>query len=462
MDYKEIQNKLLTYNSDQSTKSIRDYYTRKSFLEILSKSRNETTHSAFIAWLLQGDEFSKESAPLMLFLNTLIKNSAGIDSPIDTDEALKAAILSGTLELASVKATTEQTIKDISMIPSRDRLDIYLTATLAKPVNGKNQLIIIIENKVFTEEIKADEQGKSVTAPGIDNLPKAKFPERESYLKLHQTQRYYSAVSEHPKDSTYNNNAFTIYVFLTPKGTHATDPHFIPLTYQDLMDYVLEPLEADKGLEHSVKTYLREYIKALSVPSISDSDNAFTVLAVSKAEKTRLADFWTKYESIITEAANSNLRNSSDPRDLVLQKFYERNQPLFMAIYYIMPEKAAVLKPYTTRDYTKYTVKYDRQILGQHLGKRHVILCIAKALIDNGYNIPAYDSFNRKFFYNEQDFEQRHQHGLISEDAYKNRYSMIETNKGKFAVCNQWGIGNWDFVDKLLEIEPQKLKLITE
>ena len=137
MNYSDIQSKLLEFNSDQSTKSIRDYYTRKSFLEILSKTRNETTHSAFIAWLLQGDEFSKGNAPLMLFLNALVKNSANVDSPINTDEALKAAILSGTLELAGVKATTEQTVKDISAIPSLDRLDIYLTATLAKPVSGK-------------------------------------------------------------------------------------------------------------------------------------------------------------------------------------------------------------------------------------------------------------------------------------------------------------------------------------
>lgn len=463
MNYSDIQSKLLEFNSDQSTKSIRDYYTRKSFLEILSKTRNETTHSAFIAWLLQGDEFSKGNAPLMLFLNALLKNSANVDSPINTDEALKAAILSGTLELAGMKATTEQTVKDISTIPSRDRLDIYLTATLAKPVSGKSHLRIIIENKVFAEEMKADEKGRNVTAPRMDNLPKAQFSDKDDYLKLNQTQRYYSAISEHPKDTAYNDNAFTIYVFLTPRGTHATDKHFIPLTYQDLMDYVLDPLVSDMGLEHTVKTYLSEYINALSVPSISDSDNALTVLAVSKGEKARLEDFWTKYEPIITEAANSNSANGSDPKDLVLQKFYERNQPLFMAIYHIMPDKAAVLKPYTTRDYTKYTLKFNGQTLGEHLGKRAVILCAAKTLIDNGYTLPAQDSYNRAFFYNEQTFEQRYQQGLLSEDAYKNRYTMIETAaKGKFAVCNQWGVGNWDFVDVLLDQAPGKFELIAE
>lgn len=458
-----IQEKLLEFNSDLSTQQIRDFYTKKSFLEIVSKSRNEATHSAFLAWLLQGEEFTKDDAPLLRFLDILVKNSQGIDSPIVSDDALKAAILSRTLELAEVKAVTEQTVKDISTIPSRDRLDIYLTATLAKPVSGKKYLRIIIENKVFSEEMIANEKvPKNVSGPSMDSLNKANFSGKDAYLKLHQTQRYYSAVVEHPEDKGYNDEAFTIFVFLTPTGSRPTDPHFIPVTYQDLMDYVLEPLSANPGLEAIVQTYLREYISALSVPSISDSDNALTALAVSKGEKARLEDFWTKYEPIITEAANSNSANGSDPKDLVLQKFYERNQPLFMAIYHIMPDKAAVLKPYTTRDYTKYTLKFNGQTIGEHLGKRAVILCAAKTLIDNGYALPAQDSYNRAFFYNEQTFEQRYQQGLLSEDAYKNRYTMIETAKGKFAVCNQWGVGNWDFVDVLLDQAPGKFDLIAE
>lgn len=463
MEMNIIQEKLLEFNSDLSTQQIRDFYTKKSFLEIVSKSRNEATHSAFLAWLLQGEEFTKDDAPLLRFLDILVKNSQGIDSPIVSDDALKAAILSRTLELAEVKAVTEQTVKDISTIPSRDRLDIYLTATLAKPVSGKKYLRIIIENKVFSEEMIANEKvPKNVSGPSMDSLNKTPFSGKEAYLKLHQTQRYYSAVVEHPEDKGYNDEAFTIFVFLTPTGSRPTDPHFIPVTYQDLMDYVLEPLSANPGLEAIVQTYLREYISALSVPSISDSDNALTALAVSKGEKARLEDFWTKYEPIITEAANSNSANGSDPKDLVLQKFYERNQPLFMAIYHIMPDKAAVLKPYTTRDYTKYTLKFNGQTIGEHLGKRAVILCAAKTLIDNGYALPAQDSYNRAFFYNEQTFEQRYQQGLLSEDAYKNRYTMIETAKGKFAVCNQWGVGNWDFVDVLLDQAPGKFDLIAE
>lgn len=462
MTYADIQNRLLAFNSDQETQAIRDFYTKKSFLEILSKSRNETTHSAFLAWLLQGDAFPKGDAPLMRFLNVLVKNSDGIDSPTRTDDSLRAAILSGTLECADVKVTLEQTVKEISTIPSRDRLDIYLTATLSKPVSGKKYLRIIIENKIFSEEIKADEKIRYKTT-GMDVLAKEQFKGKDDYLKLHQTQRYYSAVVDNPKDTVYNAETFSVFVFLTPSGSKATDSHFIPVTYQDLMDYVLEPLAGNAVLDASTRIYLQEYINALSVPSISDTDNELTVLAVSKSEKKRLEEFWNKYKDIITEAATSNQIKNPQTANLVLQKFHERNQPLFMAIYHIMPDKAAVLKPFTTRDYTKYTLKFDGKVIGEHLGKRAVVLLAAKTLIENGLNLPDVDTYNRAFFYREEEFKNRHQQGLISDDAYKNRYTMIETKQGKFAICNQWGVGNWDFVeDDLLEYGNKRFELLHE
>lgn len=159
MTYAEIQEKLLKYNSDQNTQAIREYYNKKSFLEIMSRARSETTHSAFLAWLLKGEGFtSKEDAPLMRFLDVLVKNSNGIDSPMN-EAPLKTAILSRTLEYTDVRTVTEQTIKDISEIPSRDRLDIYLTASFIKPISGKKHLRIVIENKIYSDEIKADVGG---------------------------------------------------------------------------------------------------------------------------------------------------------------------------------------------------------------------------------------------------------------------------------------------------------------
>jgi hypothetical protein len=448
MDYTEIQEELFKFNSDQDTQAIREYYSKKTFLEILSRSRSETTHSAFLSWLLKGDGFGRqEDAPLMRFLDVLVKNSNMIESPIGKNDEIKAAILSRTLEYTDVKTITEQTVKEISQIPSKDRLDIYLTASLVKPINNKHNLRIVIENKVFSDEIRVD-NGK------MDELAKVEIDKsiREEYLKLNQTQRYYKAVMEYPQDSDYNNDTITVFVFLSPDRNRPTDEHFIPISYQDLMDYVLEPISGNQNLDNKAQLYLQEYINALSVPSISDDNNEMTVLAVSNKEKGRLEVFWRKYNSLITAAAESNKNtanlNSSGTR--VLRKFYEKNQPLFIAIYHIMPDKAEVLKPFTTRDYTKYRLLFNGQTIGENLGKRALVFAAFKTMKDNNILVPEIDGYNRVFFYKKDDFEKKHNMNELSDDTFNNRYTIIKTNDGDYAVCNQWGVGNWDWVEDIL------------
>lgn len=44
-----LKSSIIRFNADPSVKSIRDYYSVKSFMEIISKSRNETAHSSFLA-----------------------------------------------------------------------------------------------------------------------------------------------------------------------------------------------------------------------------------------------------------------------------------------------------------------------------------------------------------------------------------------------------------------------------
>ena len=440
----EIQKKLSEFNRDPKIQAIREYYTKKSFIEILSKSRNETTHSAFLGWLLQGDAFTKEDAPLMRFLDVLINNMNGFDSELNNNN-LKAAILSRTLDYSDVKVTLEQTVKEISNKASKDRLDIYLTAKLNEKIGGKENLRIIIENKVFSEEKKGDEKAT------------------DEDKKLSQTQRYFKAVQENPKDEEYCKNTFSIYVFLTPDGTKATDTHFISVTYKDIMEYVLEPLAASTSLDDSVKLYIEEYIKALTVPSISDTDNELTVLAVSEKEKEQIKTFWRNYQELIRNAAESNDSKDTTSENLVLQKFYERNQPFFMAIYYILDDKPDFLKKHSTRDYTKYTLLMKgTDFEYNHLGKRQVVLKAAEYILNNegedGLSKFLYsgntDKYNRVFYYKKQDFDEQHKDGKISDDAYYNRYTIKNVTKDsvtmEYVILNQWGSGNWDFVEDLL------------
>ena len=50
----KVKESILQFNSTRLNRELRDYYCGKSFLDIHNKSRDEESHSGFIAWLLSG------------------------------------------------------------------------------------------------------------------------------------------------------------------------------------------------------------------------------------------------------------------------------------------------------------------------------------------------------------------------------------------------------------------------
>ena len=451
MTANEINNKLLSFNSDPQTKAIRDFYNRKSFFEVLSKSRNENTHSSFLAWLLEyGSTGMQEDSPIIKFLDILIRKADCKENLLP--ESLQNAVLSRTIYFSKIETSTEKVIKDLSQIPSRDRLDIFAQCSFPTPLDGKKGLRIVIENKIYSNEIlvtdnKFGTQSGGKMDEGIGDK-QGKYPD---YYFKNQTQRYYYALAEKPLDPDY----YTLFVFLTPTGDKPTDVHYIPVSYQELMDYLLDPLSQIGTMDPLALMYLKEYAKALSVPSISETDTTYTVLAVSSSEKDALIKFWNEYEDLIIEAYT--VKNNA-----VLQSFWEKNQPLIQAIYNAEPTLVGQkLKKFkTTRDYTKYTLYFKDQKIGEHLGKRAVVLAAFQEMVKRGIKIPSTDGSNRVFYYEEDKFVDMHKAGEISEDTFNNRYSQVDCNGKKYHVCNQWGIGNWDWVDE--ELTQRKFVLVSE
>ena len=451
MTNKEIESKLLTFNSDPQAKKIRNYYNRKSFMEILSKSRNENTHSAFIAWLLQGEGLGLgDDAPLMHFLDILVKN----DAEGCIQEPFRSAILSRTLRLANVEVETEKLVKDVSIIPATDRFDIFVEGELSSYETDYKGVRIVIENKINSEEILTDKSSGEQSGGTMDlglrrannkrQQAQAQFP--EYFNEMSQTERYYHAVAEMPIKKDY----FNIFVFLTPDGKKASDPHFIPVTYQDIMDFVLDPLMNVDTLDPMVSLYLKEYTRALSVPAISEDDTNYTVLAVSEWEQKQLNAFKEKYGDLIAAAAAAYQGVGTSSEDDVLTRFWNKNLPLFLAVYYSDPNSKNLFKTLSTRDYTKYTLSYGGNEVGKHLGKRKLILAAFKEMLDNSIKIPDTDKNNRPFYYVEADFVKKHKAGEISDDTFNNRYTPVDYKGAKYYVLNQWGIGNWDWVEETL------------
>ena len=133
---------------------------------------------------------------------------------------------------------------------------------------GRHELEVFIENKVNSSEFDA------------------------------QTVRYFEAC-----DNCGHKRPFQLFVYLTPQPVRDMDqysgmdkklrpvsPHYIHICYQDILDYIIEPLLIDDKLDADKKAILKEYVGCLELPAKPDADsepsnNDFSIMAISSRER---------------------------------------------------------------------------------------------------------------------------------------------------------------------------------
>ncbi|MEE0985802.1 MAG: hypothetical protein UH687_09295 [Bacteroidaceae bacterium] len=67
-------------------------------------------------------------------------------------------------------------------------------------------------------------------------------------------------------------------------------PHYIHICYQDIVDYVIEPLLIDEGLDTDKRNMLREYVSCLELPAMPDSESEhqqadLSIMAIGSRER---------------------------------------------------------------------------------------------------------------------------------------------------------------------------------
>lgn len=302
----ELQKLILEFNKNPENQKLINYYTSKSFFEILSKPRSETVHSSFLAWILKGKDFSTGDldSPVMGLLDIISEkmlgkttnknfqtegskqsdekdesenNDGGTNNDKFPDELLKN-VLSRSATVTVDKADTELS-PDKKTTAKSKRLDIVLNCTV-KDSQNNIKLLIVIENKIYSPE------GEIKQVDGTSE---------------YQTETYFKAVSNNSDYAGYKK----IYIYLTPDG--AEDPkceHFIHITYQDIMDRILDPLSKSSKLSDKTKVLIQDYIKTLSVPAFTEDGNGnkkttYSVLAVGTEEQKKLINFATTNKDLI-------------------------------------------------------------------------------------------------------------------------------------------------------------------
>lgn len=321
------------------------YYMQSTVFSVLGVQRSENRHSAFLAWLLNPDApHSLKEMPLRNFL-ALIAAKAD-----DQDKCyfyqVRQHLLSGDYQLKVDCVKTEQSIvglaneklSDLDGIvektdngqfkkDSQNRFDIWMlvhiTFTDEQDCEQNWTVPVIVENKIYSPEGYAGNEEKA------------------------QTIRYHRAMGVLQNVVCDDNYCQPLQVYLTPSDTKKgpTAPSFIHLTYQDMLDYVIQPCASAEKSDVEVGVLINGYIRNLSYPSNHDGENVrdYSILAIAEPESQDL-DVLFKSEgfeaalcAVFPEEAQAllGLTTTEMPDDTPrLEQFWNANENLFKIVLY--------------------------------------------------------------------------------------------------------------------------------
>ena len=344
----EIKELILSMYNDPTYQKLNAYYSKTTIFNVLGVERSENRQSSFLCWLLNnksshglGDE------PMKKLLRLYFKDEDNVDA------SLLSHIMTGDYNLDIEEITTEKVIGKIIGTKDKSRFDIWVLMRINYEETNQN-FVFVVENKVYSSEGLKETQ---------DN-------------KQYQTVKYQEAIGkfmEKNKEKSY----YPIMIFLTPDGATANSVKFEKLTYQELLDYVIEPL-LNLDMSQETKNLITDYIRNLGKPSemIDEKKNdntGYSILATSKKELCALEDFYNKeknnklYNAALRVLAEESEEYSEEDASLLID-LWETNKELFKSILYnvVLPKESdennkkkwlSIFK--TKRDNTHYQIDGD-------------------------------------------------------------------------------------------------------
>lgn len=294
-------NKLLKI---QSSKPYIDYYKyhQGNIFGITKVSRWELVHSNFIAWALNpASSHSLGNYPLYQLLRCLGK----IQAYVNNEDARK------------IPSTLLYRFYDDSFITKATVLREYNNIDILILLETKSgTLPIIIENKVESGENGKFKNQTQVYFTWAEN----EFSDRNVYLE-------------------------PIYVYLHPEynATQQTAKEYIRMTYQNMVDYILDPSMAKCGDKNSVDNY-RSYLQCLSFQS--DNEKGDHTMAISNEEKQILNDFLAKNKDLLCAVIDE--LDINDTAKTAVKNGIKYQYQFEGKIYGVGPLVLAVVKKYVS------------------------------------------------------------------------------------------------------------------
>lgn len=283
VDINRVRELITSYH--KSVSQIKRYYERPSYMGLLNVGRKELPHSSFISWLFDSATFNQShpNSPIMHLLDIAVKranqqNKIGDNNAISI--SLSDSIYGRLFSISSTSCSLEEVI-------DKRRCDIIIRCKIK---DSERDLNICIENKVLSSEhtSQTEAYGKYYSND-----------EKTDWLFLFLT----------PLSSVELDDYFSL-----SKKEKCTSEKFIQINYQDLLDYVLEPLINSEDKNSQVYFILDDYINTLRYPVMEDNYKKRTIMAIGEQETKLLNDFWEGNHELIELAleamsCNPNLDN---------------------------------------------------------------------------------------------------------------------------------------------------------
>ena len=308
------------FNADARINHLHTVYESNTFLGCLSTSRREQSHSTFLAELFKDDSFhGAGTLPLQLLLEAVLSRAIKQDTRLLESKkkkvyfpSLAGAIMARNLSISDVEVSTEESFTDNGS--NSGRVDIFISCRV-KPLkrdDGKSveYLNIIIENKVYSKE--------------QDSQTQKYYDHFNAFLKNKASKRVDISTRRGGPRALYN-----LYVYLTPTTPNEIDSlkapececkEFVQISYQDILDHVLDPLLDLNQLMPRGRFFIEEYRRSLGVSfeNIELSDCRYvktnaTIMAIGRHNAKEIKKLWDDYQDLFT--ASINERNRLDDAD---------------------------------------------------------------------------------------------------------------------------------------------------
>lgn len=337
--------RLLKLLNSRQFGQLKSIYNQTTLFNVIGAERSENRHSAFLRWLLSPDSsHGLGYEPLRLFLRLVATLKWG---PQTFGPDLYRKILAGggyDIELIEPIELEKKIDKE-----NKDRIDIWMVLCFTYELEGEEKKYacpVVIENKIYSNE------GKE------------------------QTKRYFDAMIKYISsvETETGPKYKPIGIFLSPDGKAPGCAQFTSMTYQQLLDYVLDPVSMMQMpvAEHS---FVESYIRNLGRPS-DTANHDFPPLAVSEQERELLSQVYmldpdlfdemllAQYGQGVEKVIGKIIPSLDFATQQLFQEVWDANEDVLKAVVYqqYIGKKAILANLFkeNNRDNTKYRVYYGK------------------------------------------------------------------------------------------------------